>query len=108
MGEAALLLSAPGRGRDGVAPMNKHNFVPALVAVSLLMARIASADTPANPTVSTDTSANPMPCASGQVHPGNCDGLRGQIADDSATFTAGPGENTEFNTPLDGLAGPSH
>jgi outer membrane protein OmpA-like peptidoglycan-associated protein len=78
--------------------MNKHMSVLALLAASFLNAPIALAD----------ASASPTPCTPDQAHPGNCDGLRGQIADDSATFKAGPGENTEFKTPLEGLAGPSH
>ena len=60
--------------------MNKHMYVLSLVTASLLQVAIASAS----------------------------DGLRGQIADDSATFTAAPGENGEFKTSLDGLSGPSH
>jgi flagellar motor protein MotB len=74
--------------------MNKHMFVPALLAAGLLQTSIVL--------------ANPTACAADQAHPGSCDGLRGQIADDSATFTAAPGENSEFKTALDGLAGPSH
>src|SRR3569833_1433384 len=74
--------------------MNKHMFMPALLAAGLLKASIVLAGSTA--------------CTADQARPGSCDGLRGQIADDSATFRAGPGENSEFETPLAGLAGPSH
>ena len=74
--------------------MNKYIYVLVLLAASLLGTPIAS--------------ATQMSCTPDQTHAGDCDGLRGQIADDSATFTAAPGENSEFKTPLDGLAGPSH
>jgi len=60
--------------------MNKHMYVLSLLTASLLQMAIALAS----------------------------DGLRGQVADDSATFTAAPGENGEFKTSLDGLSGPSH
>ena len=59
--------------------MNKHLYVLALLGTSFLEMPMTSAGE-----------------------------LRGQIADDSATFTAAPGENGEFKTPLEGLAGPSH
>jgi outer membrane protein OmpA-like peptidoglycan-associated protein len=74
--------------------MNKYRYVLVLLAASLLGTPIAS--------------ATQVSCTPDQTHAGDCDGLRGQIADDSATFTAGPGQNSEFKTPLDGLAGPSH
>ena len=98
--------------------MNKHMFVPALLAAGLLKTSIvlanptACAADQAHPGACDAPSARETPsktaCTPDQVHPGNCDGLRGQIADDSATFTADPGENSEFKTSLDGLAGPSH
>jgi outer membrane protein OmpA-like peptidoglycan-associated protein len=34
--------------------------------------------------------------------------IRGQMVDNSSTLSAAPGSNTEFNTPLQGLAGPSN
>ena len=74
--------------------MNKHMYVLSLLTASLLQMAIAS--------------ANEVSCSADQKHPGVCDGLRGQIADDSATLTAAPGENGEFKTSLDGLSGPSH
>jgi len=59
--------------------MNKHMYVLSLVTASFLQMAFASAGE-----------------------------LRGQVDDDSATFTAAPGENGEFETSLEGLAGPSH
>ena len=54
------------------------------------------------------TSAEPAACSPDQVHAGSCDGVRGEIVDHSATFKVPPGVNTEFKTPLEGLAGPSN
>ncbi|MFL6601575.1 MAG: OmpA family protein [Steroidobacteraceae bacterium] len=36
------------------------------------------------------------------------DSIRGQTVDNGRTFASIPGSNTEFNTPLNGLAGPSN